>query len=89
MQSIFSNDFATHSCLRMEHELLAEGAHIVNIPYDSVVVECPDDPAVIKRVAEILRTYMQETPKLWISTPIEFVVDMKCGTHWGLLKGMK
>ena len=86
MQSMFSADLAMHSCLRMHKDLKNEGAHLVNIPYDSTVVECPEDPKIVARVAEIQQYYMEDTPKLWIKTPIKFRVDMKAGTHWGLLK---
>lgn len=86
MQSIFSNDNTMHAAMAMEEELLALGAHIVNIPYDSIVLEVPDEPKTVKECARILKWHMEEEPKKWINTPIQFVVDMKYGTHWGLLK---
>jgi hypothetical protein len=33
-----------------------------------------------------MRKYMMEVPKKWIKTPIQFTVDFKFGTHWGLLE---
>lgn len=85
MQSMFSADLAMHSSLRMHEDLKKEGAHLVNIPYDSTVIECPEEPKTVARVAEIQQYYMEHTPTLWIKTPIRFKVDTKAGTHWGLL----
>lgn len=89
MQSIFSNDFTMHAAMAMEEELLSLGTHVVNIPYDSIVLEVPEDPAVVRESARLLSHYMVHVPTLWIKTPIRFIVDMKVGTHWGLLKEYK
>jgi len=80
------NDFTIHSAIRMQPEIEAEGAHLVNTIYDANLVECPDHPAKIRKVSAIMKYHMEETPKLWIETPVVFRVDLKVGVHWGLLE---
>ena len=88
MQSIIS-DFNIHSARRMLPELKKCGAHLVNLVHDSALTECPDNPAIIRDVRDIMHHYMEETPKLWLETPIVFKVDFKVGTHWGMLGKLK
>lgn len=88
MQTIIS-DFNIHSAIRMRNDLRKCGAHICNLVHDSALTECPDKDPIIRDVGEIMQYYMQETPKKWIDTPITFKVDLKTGTHWGLLQKFK
>lgn len=85
MQSTVA-DFTLHSGLQMLPLLKREGAHIVNLVYDSALVEYPgDSPERERQIAHIVKTTMEQVPKQWIISPITFKVDLKCGTHWGLL----
>lgn len=87
-QSIIS-DFNMHAARRMLPDLRKCGAMICNLVHDSNVVECPDKEPIIRDVRDIMRHYMEETPKLWIDTPIVFKTDFKVGTHWGYLRKLK
>lgn len=72
---------------RMTAGLLAPyGAHIVNLVHDSIVCECPNNPDSIAAVARVLKQTMERVKDGWLNTPIEFLVDLKVGTHWGMLK---
>ena len=89
MQSTIS-DFTLHSAMRMLPRLKKEGAHLVNLVHDSTITECPSDSEDRKQqIAGIIKETMESVPKEWIITPIEFKVDMKIGTHWGLAKKFK
>jgi uracil-DNA glycosylase family 4 len=78
-------DFTLHAGMRMLPRLKKEGAHIVNLVHDSSVTECPGDSKDrIQQVAGIVKETMEAIPKEWIVTPIQFKVDIKLGTHWGL-----
>lgn len=86
MQSPVS-DFVLHSGIRMTPRLKREGAHLVNLIHDSTLTEYPDDSKDREQqVAGIMKEVMEHVPTEWITTPIQFKVDMKNGTHWGLLK---
>ena len=89
MQSPIS-DFTLHSGIKMLPRLRKEGAMIVNLIHDSVLIEFPDDSREREQqVAGIVKETMENVPKLWITTPIVFRVDIKVGTHWGLLQSYK
>jgi DNA polymerase-1 len=88
MQSPIS-DFTCHSARNMNADLKRDGAHIVNLVHDSNLVECDEDPVIGKRVEECMKHYMESEPEKWINTPIKFKVEIKSGTHWGLLKAAK
>lgn len=84
MQSPIS-DFTVHSAIEMLPRLKKEGAHIVNLIHDSAVAEFPADSIEREQqVAGIIKETMEHVPTKWITTPIRFKVDLKCGTHWGL-----
>jgi DNA polymerase-1 len=88
MQSPIS-DFTLHSGIQMLPRLKREGAMIVNLIHDSVLTEFPDDSLEREQqVAGIVKETMESVPKQWIRTPIVFRVDIKVGTHWGLLKAV-
>ena len=86
MQSPIS-DFTCLSAGLMHPRLKKEGAHLVNLIHDSALAEYPDDSQERgQQVAGIMKECMEKEPTKWIKTPIQFKVDMKNGTHWGLLK---
>lgn len=85
MQSPIS-DFTLHAAMEMKEELRRIGARAVNLIHDSTLTEVPDDIATIKEAARIIKTTMETVPTKWIDTPIQFKVDLKIGTHWGLAK---
>jgi len=70
----------------MEAPLAQYKAHIVNLVHDSIVCECPNDPTMIAGTARLLKQTMERAKDGWLNTPIEFLVDLKVGTHWGMLK---
>lgn len=83
MQSPIS-DFTIHS--GMEYAPIIEtqcDAHIVNLIHDSTLNEVPDNPEAIREAAKIIQRTMEEVPKRWIDTPIQFKTDLKIGTWWG------
>jgi len=84
MQSPIS-DFTIHSAMEMKGDLARWGAHTVNLIHDSILSEVPDDPEAIQAASNIVRDTMENVPTKWIKTPIRFKVDLKRGTHWGLL----
>ena len=88
MQSLIS-DFNLHSAKRMQPLLKKCGAHIVNLVHDSALTECPDKEPIIRDVRDIMLECMEDTPKIWLDTPIIFKVDFKVGTHWGMLNKLK
>lgn len=88
MQTVI-NDFNLHACMRMHKELKKCGAHLCNLVHDSALTEVPDKAPIIRDVKEIMQYYMEDTPKLWLPTPIIFKVDFKVGTHWGMLSKLK
>lgn len=87
-QSIIS-DFNIHAARLMLPDLKKCGAMIANLVHDSNVVECPDKEPIIRDVRDIMRHYMEDTPKLWLDTPITFSTDFKVGKHWGYLRSYK
>jgi len=85
MQSPIS-DFTLHSALDLIDPLEELGAGIVNLVHDSLLIECPNNPEAIGQVKLMAKTVMEHVPTQWINTPIKFAVDLKVGTHWGLLE---
>lgn len=82
MQSTI-NDFTLQAACAMEAELDALGAYIVNPVHDALLVDSPK--RYWREVREVMKKHMEGVPKLWIKTPVEFKVDFKIGTNWGLL----
>ena len=87
MQSPIS-DFTLHSALRIQPQIRLLGGSIVNLIHDSILTEVPNSPEVVAAAGRIVKTEMELVPTMWIQTPIRFKVDLKQGTHWGLLKDL-
>lgn len=89
MQSPIS-DFTLHSTMEMNPKLKKEGAHVVNLIHDATLTEYPDDSVEREQqIAGIVKETMETVPTKWMTTPIKFKVDIKTGTHWGLLTKRK
>lgn len=86
MQSTI-NDFGLHAAMELDYRLEKLDSWIVNLVHDSLLVENP--PAARKEVVGLMKYYMENVPKRWIRTPIEFSVDFKHGQYWGLLEKAK
>jgi DNA polymerase-1 len=82
MQSPIS-DFTLHTGMEALPLIQKHGAHFVNLVHDSTVAEVPNDPVIVRKVAEIIKEVQETVPTKWITTPIRFKVDLKVGTHWG------
>jgi len=85
MQSPIS-DFTIHAGIKINPQIAEYNAGLVNLIHDSTLAECPNDPDAIREVATIQRDEMEDAPRRWIDTFIEFKSDLKVGTHWGLAK---
>lgn len=88
MQSTVA-DLCTKAAYHLECDgiLALQEAGIVNLVHDSILVECPDDPEKIAAVRKSMKEVMEALGGKYLNTPITFKVDLKQGTHWGLLKG--
>lgn len=83
MQSPIS-DFTMHSGIEYADEIERYDSHIVNLIHDASLNEVPDDPEAIIAVAKIVQDTMEDVPRRWIDTPIQFKTDLKIGTWWGM-----
>ena len=61
-------------------------AHIVNLVYDSIIVECPDNPETKKAVKELVINTMESIAPEWGITRVPFKADCKEGVRWGHLE---
>jgi len=59
-------------------------AAIVNLVHDSLLLELPNEPQIIAKIAAKAKEVMETLPCEWLDTPVTFTVDFKIGTHWGL-----
>ena len=88
--SSIASDLTMLSVCSIHDQLIAEGidARIVNTVHDSIIIECVDDPASLKRVADIGATTMAEMPKKYLTDPVltfPFRADVEIGQRWGAL----
>lgn len=89
--SSIASDLTMLSVCSIHDQLIAEGidARIVNTVHDSIIIECIDDPEVLKRVKEIGVTTMAEMPKKYLLDPVldfPFKADAEIGQSWGDLE---
>lgn len=61
-------------------------AYIVNTVHDSIIVEAPNNPAVIHRIVHKAKEIMEDIPKQYLNSPIPFKADAEVGNRWGMLK---
>lgn len=64
-------------------------AYIVNIVHDSMLIECPDDFAIISSAIAEIKEVMESVPNKWLSIDVPFKVDFKIGKSWGELEKIK
>ena len=88
IQSLAS-DFTLISAMTAAPLLRGLDAHIVNLVHDSILVEVPDDPAVIRQVAKVMTEVMIETPKRAVNSAVPFDVEVKVGKEWGNLSELR
>lgn len=89
--SSIASDLTMLSVCDIHDKLLEEGldARIVNTVHDSIIIECIDEPAALKRVVEIGTTVMAEMPKKYLVNPVlnfPFKADAEIGRSWGDLE---
>lgn len=86
-----ASDLTMLSLCSIHDQLIAEGidARIVNTVHDSIIIECVDDPKVLKRVVEIGTSTMANMPKKYLVEPaldFPFKADAEIGYKWGGLQ---
>lgn len=81
-QSIAS-DLTLHSAIKVRPKLYVYDSFIVNLVHDSIVIETPDDPIIMKEVARMAVITMEETAPEWGITRVPFQADAEYGYTWG------
>lgn len=89
--SSIASDLTMLSVCSIHDQLIAEGidARIVNTVHDSIIIECIDDVATLRRVVEIGTSTMANMPKKFLTEPaldFPFKADAEIGKSWGALK---
>lgn len=89
--SSIASDLTMLSVCDIHDKLLEEGldARVVNTVHDSIIIECIDNPAALKRVVEIGTSVMAEMPKRYLVNPVlnfPFKADAEIGRSWGDLE---
>jgi uracil-DNA glycosylase family 4 len=82
MQSIAS-DLTLHTAIDTFALLGQIDAHIVNLVHDSIIVEVPANMQAVRDAVQIVKPAMENQHKKWLRSPIDFLVDVKVGIHWG------
>jgi uracil-DNA glycosylase family 4 len=78
-----ASDFTLYALIRM-HELLPEGASVILIVHDELIIECREDQAT--EVAELLKRTMEEDTLL--DSVVPFACDIEMSTGWGSKSGI-
>jgi len=60
-------------------------AYIINLIHDSVLIDCPADPATVKAIASYMMKVMVETPIKEYNCTVPFHSDVDIGARWGSL----
>jgi len=79
-------DITLHSALRVQDLLRAVDVNILNLIYDAILMECPDDQGTIAYVIKIVVEAMETIPKEWGLIEVPFKAGAKVGHRWGHLK---
>jgi uracil-DNA glycosylase family 4 len=82
--SAIASHCTLHAAIQSFDRLYALGAWIVNLVHDSIIVECDNTPMAIRATAEILKDSMEEQPKKWLNSPIDFPAEFKVSPNWGM-----
>jgi len=78
-----ASDITIHVAILIRPLLEALGAYIVNLVHDSIVVECPNDPAIIAEVKQLGLLYFPKVAKEWGLTKAPFISECKMCYSWG------
>lgn len=79
-----------HSGIETADELAESyDTYACNLVHDSILLDCPDDDAIIADVARLIINKMESVPKVWGFTRIPFVAEAKMGYRWGELSKYK
>lgn len=89
--SSLASDLTMMSVCSIHDQLIAEGidARIVNTVHDSIIIECIDNPDVLRRVTDIGLQTMSGIPKKYLLDPpldFPFKADAEIGDSWGALE---
>jgi DNA polymerase I-like protein with 3'-5' exonuclease and polymerase domains len=82
--SAIASHCTLHAAIAAFDKLYGMGSWIVNLVHDSIIVECDDHPLAIRESAAILKTCMEEQPKKWLNSPIDFPAEFKVSPNWGM-----
>jgi len=79
-----SADLTLLSAIKMAPRLKSLGCHIVNTVHDSILVECPNEPALIELAVRVATEVMVQVPDEALGgTKIPFAAEAKVGRSWG------
>ncbi|KKM77094.1 hypothetical protein LCGC14_1373520 [marine sediment metagenome] len=81
-QSIVS-DITLLAAIRLRPILQAIGVEIVNLIHDSILIECPNDPATIDAVKKLVIGVMESIAPKWGLNRVPFKAEAKIGDRWG------
>jgi DNA polymerase-1 len=73
------------SGVRTYKELKQYDAFYVNTVHDSLLIEAPEDPAVVAAIKQYVTGVMTAIPVEWGLTRVPFQADAKYGNRWGSL----
>ena len=83
-----SSDTLLYTGIQVENDLLNNyNTMAVNLIHDSVLLEIPADPKIIKAVGTLLNAAMVKTPIDLFNCPVPFKTDFEIGVNWGDLGG--
>lgn len=78
-----SSDLLLYCAMEVEKELLEKyDTRILNLIHDSMLLEIPADPKIIKEVAKYVNNIMVEMPIRLFQCPIPFKTDFEIGFNW-------
>lgn len=81
-----ASDMTLISGARLQPLLHMIDCHIVNIVHDSLLVEVPEKEGAILQASKLLIATMANTPHQLLQSKVPFEIELKRGTHWGLLE---
>lgn len=83
-----SSDLLLWCAMMMEKDLLTRwDTREVDLVHDSILLEIPADPKIIKEVASYANATMVQAPIDLFNCPIPFKTDFEIGVNWGDLGG--
>ena len=83
-QNIASN-INLHGAIKIKPMLDSFGAKMVNLVYDSILIECVDDAATVRQIIELGIPIIESIAPEWGMIEVPFKVDAKVGHRWGSL----